>query len=421
VNQDFTAALALRRRSEMREATRFVRDTTEALSRTPFPPIQPASTVFFGSVDELRRAEATPLEGFFYGGMGTPAVAALEAAMARLEGGEAATATSSGNAAIAAALVAVLPRGGHLLATGAAYVGLRRLCAGLLRGMGVETEFYAPGTGGGIARLIRPDTRAIWLESPGTFSMAVEDVPAICAAARRAGIATLMDNSWGAFGLFEPFRHGVDISVVSAGKGASGHSDLMLGAVIATRRHAAAVKEAVVALGQAPGSLESFLALRGLRTLAVRRDAQERAGLHLAEWFAGRPEVARVLHPSLPDFPGHALWRRDFRGAAGVFTVAFRDACRAHAVAALDRLRLTRLGYGWGGTESLALPCLDPASHAPAAPEGEFWVRLSAGLEDPRDLIDDWDEALAGDGAPAVHDAPCTELQPGLRASISGA
>jgi cystathionine beta-lyase len=395
----------------MRAATRFVRDTTDPLSHTPFPPVQPAATVFFRSVEDLRRAEVAPFESFFYGGMGTPAVAVLETAMARLEGGEAAVATSSGNAAMAAALVATLRRGGHLLASGAAYVGLRRLCAGLLRGMGVETEFYTPGIGAGISALIRPDTRAIWLESPGTFSMALEDVPAICAAARRAGVATLMDNSWGAFGLFEPFRHGVDISVISVGKAAAGHSDLMLGAVIATRQHTAAAKEAAVMLGQAPGSLEASLALRGLRTLAVRRDAQESTGWKLAEWFARRPEVARVLHPALPDFPGHTLWRRDFRGSAGVFTVAFDAAFRARVIAALNALGLTRLGYGWGGTESLALPCLEPDPSAPAVPKHEFWVRLSPGLEDPRDLIEDWEQALAGDDP----------RQPGFTASISGA
>lgn len=395
MTEDPIAPLAIQRRRAMRAATRFVRDTTDPLRRTPFPPVQPAATVFFDSVDALRRAEAAPFDGFFYGAMGTPTVAALEAAVARLEGGEAAVATASGNAAMAAALVAALPRGGHLLASGAAYVGLRRLGEGLLRGMRVETEFYPPGIGAGIAGLIRPETRAIWLESPGTFSMGVEDVPAVCAAARRAGALTLMDNSWGAFGLFEPFRHGVDISVVSLGKAAGGHSDLMLGAVIAMRRHAPAVKQAAVMLGLVPGALESFLALRGLRTLAVRRDAQERAGWHLATWFARRPEVARVLHPALPDFPGHALWRRDFRGAAGVFTVAFRDDCRGRAIAALDALRLTRLGYGWGGTESLALPCLDPAAQGLSVPAGEFWVRLSPGLEDPDDLTEEWDEALA--------------------------
>lgn len=395
MTEDPIAPLAQQRRRAMRAATRFVRETTDPLRRTPFPPVQPAATVFFDSVEDLRRAEAAPLEGFFYGGMGTPAVAALEAAVARLEGGEAAVATASGNAAIAAALVAALPQGGHLLATGAAYIGLRRLCEGLLRGMGVATKFYPPGIGAGIAQLMRPDTRAVWLESPGTFSMAVEDVPAICAAARRAGALALMDNSWGAFGLFEPFRHGVDISVVSLGKAAGGHSDLMLGAAIATRRHAPAVQQAAVMLGTVPGALESFLALRGLRTLAVRRDAQERAGWHLATWFAQRPEVARVLHPALPDFPGHALWRRDFRGAAGVFTVAFRGECRHRVLRALDALRLTRLGYGWGGTESLALPSLDPAAQGLNVPKDEFWVRLSPGLEDPLDLEEDWEEALA--------------------------
>ena len=388
-----TEAFAHRRR-RLREATRFVQETTDALLRTSLPAIQPVSTVFFSSVEELRRQEEAPFDGFFYGGMGTPAIDTLERVLARLEGGDRAVAVATGNGALATALLA-FAREGHLLVPDTAFVSMRYLCGETLSRLGVTVEYYPPGIGAKIADLIRPDTFAICLESPGSLSFEIQDVPAIAAVARARGIVTILDNSWGALGLFPPFDHGVDVSVLSVGKQGGGHADLMLGAVVTSEAHAQRIKETAVQLGQTPGALEVYLALRGVRSLALRRAQQEKTALQLAQWFAGRAGVSRVLHPALPSFATHHLWRRDFAGAAGLFTVAFDAAARERVVAALDRLRLTRLGYGWGGTESLALPCLKPPERQHAVPPSdEFWVRVSVGLEDAADLIEDWRETL---------------------------
>jgi cystathionine beta-lyase len=384
------------RRRRLRETTRFVLETTDQLLRTSLPAIQPLSTVFFASVEELRRQEAAPFDGLFYGSMGTPAVEMLERAIARLEGGDRAVAVATGNGALATALFAFAQRG-HLLVPDTAVISLRYLCDKLVRRLGIAVEFYPPQIGTRIAELIRPDTCAICLESPGSLSFEVEDVPAIAAVARERGIVTILDNSWGALGLLPAFEHGVDVSVLSIGKQGGGHADLTLGAVVAREERAALVKSTAVQLGQMPGALETYLALRGLRSLALRRPRQEEAALRLAHWFAGRAEVRRVLYPALPSFPGHGVWKRDFAGAAGLFTVAFRSDCRDRVIAALDRLRIVRLGHGWGGAESLALPCLTPPERQHARqPKDEFWLRLSIGLEDPSDLIDDWAEALTG-------------------------
>jgi cystathionine beta-lyase len=392
-----TGAMAARRH-RLRDATRFVQETTDPLLRTSLPAIQPVSTVFFRDVEELRRHEAAPFDGFFYGGLGTPATEGLEQALARLEGGDRAVAVSTGNGALAIALLA-FTRDGHLLVADSAVVSMRYLCEQTLRRFGVEIEYYPPGIGADVVELIRPDTFAIHLESPGSLSFEVQDVPAITGVARARGIVTILDNSWGALGLFPAFEHGVDVSVMSIGKQAGGHADLMLGAIVSRERHATLLKNTAVQLGHMPGALETFLALRGLRSLPVRRAHQERAALQLARWFARQAPVKRVLHPGLPSFAGHALWQRDFAGAAGLLTVAFHATARERVLRALDRLHLTRLGHGWGGTESLALPCLkSPLRQWAPQPADEFWVRLSVGLEDVDDLIEDWQDALGQAG-----------------------
>lgn len=377
-------------------STRAVQATAER--QTPQPAIQPASTVFFDTVETLHEAEANPFDVFFYGGMGTPAVSRVETAVAQLELGERAILVSSGSAAVTAALIAFARAGQHLLIADTVASSTRRFCETVLRGLGVEIEFYDPAAGADIAGLLRPGTCAVYMESPGSLSLEMQDVPAIAAAARSHGVITILDNSWGAFGAFRPFDHGVDVVVVSLGKQAAGHADLMLGAIVTTHRHAARLKDIAVQLGHVPGALESYLALRGLRSLPLRGERQLRTTIELGRWFAARADVRRVLCPALPGAPGHELWRRDCKSAAGLLTVAFAADARDHVIAAINRLVLSRLGFGWGGAESLVLPILEPPPRQFAKqPVDEFWVRLSTGLEEAADLIADWSRALDGD------------------------
>ncbi|MGJ4913043.1 trans-sulfuration enzyme family protein [Bradyrhizobium sp. HKCCYLRH2060] len=377
-------------------STRAVQATAER--QTPQPAIQPASTVFFDTVETLHEAEANPFDVFFYGGMGTPAVSRIETAVAQLELGERAILVSSGSAAVTAALIAFARAGQHLLVADTVASSTRRFCETVLRGLGVEIEFYDPAVGVDIARLLRPGTCAVYMESPGSLSLEMQDVPAIAAAARSHGVITILDNSWGAFGAFRPFEHGVDVVVVSLGKQAAGHADLMLGALVTSHRHAARLKDIAVQLGHVPGALESYLALRGLRSLPLRGERQLRTTIELGRWFAARADVRRVLCPALPGAPGHELWRRDCRSAAGLLTIAFAAEARDDVIAAINRLALSRLGFGWGGAESLVLPILEPPPRQFAKqPADEFWVRLSTGLEEAADLIADWSRALDGD------------------------
>jgi cystathionine beta-lyase len=359
------------------------------------PPVYHASTVLFPSVAALEAADATPFETINYGRMGTPTSQALEQAVAELEGGFRAVTAASGLAAIATALTAFTKAGDHILVTDSAYGPTRRFCSEVLARFGVAVEYYDPLIGAGIAALIRPETRVVYLESPGSLTFEVQDVPAIAAAARAAGAVVLMDNTWATPLYFRPFDHGVDVSIHAATKYIVGHSDAMLGLMVCTEAAWEPVKRAAVRFGTCAGPDDVYLGLRGLRTLAVRLRRHGQAALALADWFSVQPEVERVLYPARPEDPGHGLWRRDFGGASGLFAVQFRPCSRRAVAALLDPLDLFGIGYSWGGFESLVLP-VHPRRHRSAtrwdAP-GPL-IRFHAGLEDIDDLIADLDRGF---------------------------
>jgi cystathionine beta-lyase len=331
-----------------------------------------------------------------YGRRGTPTTEALATAISGLEGGAGVALTPSGLNAIATALLAVTGSGDHLLATDTVYGPTRHFCDTVLARMGVETTYYDPAAGASIADLFRPSTRAVYLESPGSLSFEVQDVPAIASAARRHGAAVLLDNTWATSLYFRAHEHGVDLSIQAGTKYLGGHADLNLGTISATAEYFPRLKEATGTLGLCPGPEDAFLALRGLRTLAVRLERHQQSGLKIARWLAGRPEVARVIYPALAGDPGHALWKRDFTGACGLFSFVLNP-CSQKAVAAfIDGLELFGIGPSWGGYESLVLPFdLKKVRTATNPDLGGPAVRFHIGLEDPDDLIEDIERGLA--------------------------
>lgn len=359
------------------------------------PPVYHASTVVFPSVAKLEASQKAPLEGVYYGRYGTPTTFALEEAVAALEGGRRCVSMPSGLAAVAGALLAFLETGDHLLVTDSVYYPTRKLCDRLLAGFGIETTYYDPMIGGGIDALIRPETRVVFVEAPGSLTFEVQDIPAIAEAAHARGAMVILDNTWSGGLFFQPFDHGVDVSAHAATKYIVGHSDAMLGTITTTDELYEKIKWTTLGLGYCAGPDDCYLGLRGLRSLSARLERHQRTGLALAHWFESRPEVARVLHPALPGCPGHDIWERDFTGSTGLFGVVFEDAPKAAVVAMLDGLELFAMGFSWGGYESLAIP-IDPARYRTATrwPHGGPSIRIHAGLEDVDDLIDDLEKGL---------------------------
>ena len=362
------------------------------------PPVWRASTILYDDVADLRaRGSADTHERLFYGRRGTPTQWALADALTAMEPGAHATFLySSGVAAIAAALLSVLSPGDELLCVDSAYDPTRSLATGLLARMGIATRFYDPMVGGGIAALFGERTRAVLMESPGSLTFEVQDVPAICAAARAHGIATLLDNTWATPLLFPAIGHGVDLSILACTKYVVGHSDAMLGSVTATPERWAALRDTSFQLGQVASPDDCWLGSRGLRTMAVRLRQHGEAALAVARWLQARPEVADVLHPALPSCPGHDLFARDFAGPAGLFAITLAGGTDRQRVALIDALALFGIGYSWGGFESLAIP-IDPERYRarPQPTRAGPMIRLQIGLEEPRDLIADLERGLA--------------------------
>jgi len=360
------------------------------------PPVFHASTILSQSVEEYRRKRGDWLQGLpgtYYGRFGTPTIEALQEAIAALEGGYRSVVYPSGLAACAGALLAFLSSGDHLLMADSVYGPTRNLAKGILKRFGVSTSFFDPLVGRSIETLIRPETRVIYLESPGSLTFEVQDVPAIAEVARRHEITVIMDNTWATPLYFKPFAHGVDVSVQSATKYIVGHSDAMLGAVTCTKEAWPKLRSSTYELGQTAGPDDVYLGQRGLRTLAVRLKQHWQAGIALAEWVARQPEVERVLHPALPEDPGHAIWKRDFSGACGLFGVVLKAGITERALAAMiDGLELYGIGASWGGFESLIVP-FNPkeARSATQWPYQGPCVRIHAGLENVDDLIADLD------------------------------
>lgn len=356
------------------------------------PPVWRASTILYDSVADLRAAGGRDTHHrLFYGRRGTPTQWALADALTELEpGAEATFLYPSGVAAIAAALLSLLSPGDELLCTDSAYDPTRSFANGFLRRFGVTTRFYDPLIGAGIADLIGERTRAILLESPGSLTFEVQDVPAIVAAAKARGVATVLDNTWATPLLFPAIAHGVDLTVLACTKYVVGHSDVMLGSVTAAPGRFAALRDTSFQLGQVASPDDCWLGARGLRTMAVRLRQHGESALAIARWLETRPEIARVLHPALPSCPGHEVFRRDFAGASGLFAFVLDGGDEAARAALIDGLAHFGIGYSWGGFESLALP-VDPHRYRTAT-KCDFagpLVRLQIGLEDTDDLIAD--------------------------------
>jgi cysteine-S-conjugate beta-lyase len=348
------------------------------------PAVYHASTVLFDDVDALHDKHAR----YRYARRGTPTSLAVESAIAALEGGHATKVTPSGLAAIATALLAFLKSGDHLLMVDSVYAPARHLCDTLLNGLGIETTYYDPLIGGGIAQLIRPATRVVYCESPGSQTMEVQDVPAIAAAAHRKNCLVYLDNTWAAGHYFSAFAHGCDVAIQAATKYLAGHADAMMGSVTCTAKTWPQLKETYETIGQFAGPDDMYLTLRGIRTLDVRLERHMKNALHMAEWLHTCPEVETVLHPALSNAPGHALWRRDFSGASGLFSVILKPASEKAVTAMLNGLMLFGLGYSWGGYESLIMPCRPHRTATKWADIGPC-LRFHIGLENPADLIAD--------------------------------
>ncbi len=361
-------------------------------------PVWRASTILYDNVGDLRRGTTTNTDGkLFYGRRGTPTQWSLAEALSAMEpGAEGTMLYPSGVAAVTTALLSVLSPGDELLMADSAYDPTRSFCDGLLARMGITTRYYDPQAGAGIEALVNERTRAIFMESPGSLTFEVQDVPAIVAVAKARGIVTLIDNTWATPLLFPVVSLGVDLSILACTKYIVGHGDVMAGSVTANAAHWPALRRTSQQLGQCLSPDDAWLAARGLRTLDVRMQRHQESALRIAQWLGERPEVARVLHPALPQCPGHALWARDFRGASGLFSFVLKGGGEAERAALIDGLAHFGIGYSWGGYESLALP-VDPQKHRSATvwqSEGPV-VRLSIGLEDVDDLMADLDAGLA--------------------------
>ncbi len=352
------------------------------------------STVVFPSQESVREGWRAHTEGYSYGIYGTPTTLELGARLAELEGARHTFLVPSGQAAIALIYLSFCKAGGHVLLPATAYGPNKEIGAGLLRRLGVEVELYDPMMGAEIAGLLRAETALVWCESPGSVTMEVQDVPAIVTAAHAAGVPVALDNTYASGVLFDAFAHGVDVSMQALTKYVGGHSDILLGSVsVGTDAAYTRVGEAHRALGLSASPDDCSLALRGLQTLAVRLDAMERSGLRVARWLADCPAVDRVLHPALPSCEGHALWKRDFSGAASVFSIVLKESVGEEQVRQfVNALQLFRIGWSWGGTASLVMAY--PTQRLPRYNNGHI-VRLHVGLEDADDLIADLTRGMA--------------------------
>lgn len=356
------------------------------------PPVYHASTILYPNAAdfEARRGK------YSYGRRATPTIDALEEAICAMEGGYGTRLTPSGLAAISTALLSFAKSGDHVLMADTVYQPTRHFCDSVLKRLGIDVEYYDPLLGADVAGLFRPNTSVIFTESPGSQTFEMQDIPAISAVAKAASILTMIDNTWASPLFFKPFSHGVDISIQAATKYIVGHSDVMMGSITTNEACWKTLFDGHGAMGQAAGPNDIYLALRGIRTLDVRLQRHMASGLEIAEWLSQRPEVTKVLHPARPDHPGHDIWKRDFLGASGLFSVILAPCGKPALHAFLDSLTLFGLGYSWGGYESLVIP-FDAASSRTATSWREDGpaLRFHIGLEDPADLIADLAKGFA--------------------------
>lgn len=375
----------IKTRSTLKPQTRLVTASREYAEHGMVnPAVYRASTITFPDVEALHSRK----QPYLYGRRGTPTSRAFETAVAELEGGHNSKATPSGLAAVSSALMAFLGSGDHLLMVDTVYHPARLFCDSVLKRMGVETTYYDPAIGKGISSLIRSNTRVVYCESPGSQTMDVQDVPAIADAAHRAGAIAMMDNTWSGGHYFKAFAMGCDVSIQAATKYLVGHSDAMLGTVTCSAATWERFRDYYETVGLFAGPDDMYLALRGLRTLDVRLERHMRSALTVAEWLRGRPEVETVLYPALSNAPGHSLWKRDFTGASGLFSVVLKPASPKAVASMLDNMQLFSMGYSWGGFESLIVPFTPHRTATTWQSEGPC-LRLHIGLEHTDDLIAD--------------------------------
>jgi cysteine-S-conjugate beta-lyase len=357
------------------------------------PPVYHASTLLYPTAEDQVAHRAR----YSYGRRGTPTSEALENALRELDG-EACAGVAllpSGLTAIAVALMATAGAGDHILVADSVYRPTRTFCDGVFKRMGVETTYYDPLVGSGIAKLIKPNTRVVFVEAPGSQSFEMQDIPAIAKIAHEKGVVVLMDNTWATPLYFRAFEKGVDMQIQAGTKYICGHADVMFGCVSSNAATLPVLKDAVSTMGLCVGPDDMYLAQRGLRTLGVRLTRHYQSGLHVARWLEQRPEVLRVLHPALERDPGHNIWKRDFTGACGLFSIVLKPTTEKSVHAFLNALALFGLGYSWGGFESLAIlfDCTEYRTATKWAPGGPT-VRFHIGLEDPDDLIADLEQGF---------------------------
>ena len=354
-------------------------------------PIYKGSTVLFKDVEDMKKSIKNKNSQILsYGRFGSPTTFEFERAIAKIDEGYSAVATSSGTAAIVASLLAVLKTGDHILMTDSAYGVSRNLAKGLLNNMGITTTFYKPNIGKEITNLIQKNTKVLFMESPGSLTFEIQDIPMLVELAKKNKLITVLDNTWATSLFFKPFYNGIDISIQSATKYIVGHSDAMLGIISTNKKYTKCVRESAHNMGSCPGPEDVYLGIRGLKTLSIRLQKHQENAFKVIEWLRVQQEVDKILYPALPNHSGYKIWKRDFLGASGLFAITLKNTKKSLVNKMLNNLKLFNMGYSWGGYESLILP-IEPEKLR----DTYKWkndcgtLRIHVGLEDPADLIND--------------------------------
>ena len=362
------------------------------------PPVVRASTMLFDTIEEMHFAAKNKTKGeMFYGRRGGPTHFAFQAAIAELEGGVGTALYPSGSAAISASLMSFLKAGDHLLMVDSAYEPTRSLCEGLLAGFGIETTYYDPLIGAGIIDLIQSNTKVLFLESPGSITMEVQDVPTLSRIAHEHNMVVMLDNTWASPINSRPFEMGVDISIQAATKYIVGHSDVMMGTATSNAQHWDQLREHSYLMGYCTSPDDVYLASRGLRTLGIRLAQHEKNALKIANWLAKRPEVDHLRHPAFASCPGHEFFKRDFSASNGLFSVVLKEGNTRSLTALVENMTYFKMGFSWGGFESLILSVsgIQKMRTATKWDSSKPLIRLHIGLEDPEDLIADLEAGFA--------------------------